>query len=227
MVVWQAFIEPCTVVTICGVFGFCSSLDYKTLTSSDFTVEAIDNAGFPNGVLCLQITSASGAFIELQEATNGFKNRIGRGAFGTVYSGVLTLDDEVVYVAVKQLEKMIEQGEKEFLTEAMITDWTLNCVKAGSLQDMVSYDSEIVSDFKRFGRTVVVGLWCICPKPNFRPSMKKTMETLEGSVEVGVPSMIEAQIPLRSSLGLWQYLEKEIIKLTSHMVLAFLLDVRV
>ncbi|KAK6913933.1 Bulb-type lectin domain [Dillenia turbinata] len=405
-VVWQAVTEPCTVVTICGVFGFCTSPDNTTVNceclpgyvpfdpdnpskgcypvavkdfcapnsrASDFTVEAINNADIPNGYLgqteiiqpadadacrravmedcfCMAAvlnksicykkrmplltarrsypsTNNSVAFIkfpisngtlimqdnergysvsklvmlaglvlcsvlaflfaiiiiyyhpvtrpylrleppskpkpvltnlkefsfqELREATNGFKNRIGRGAFGTVYSGVLTLDDEVVDVAVKQLEKVIEQGEKEFLTEARIiglthhrnlvqllgfcnehnhrllvyelmkngtlssflfgvmlleivfcrrhielnrveeenagfdmilTDWVLYCVKAGSLEVMVCHDSEIVSDFKRFERMVMVGLWCICPNPNLRPSMKKTVEMLEGSVE--------------------------------------------
>ena len=36
------------------------------------------------------------SFHDLQEATNGFKNMLGQGAFGTAYSGVLTLEDEEV-----------------------------------------------------------------------------------------------------------------------------------
>lgn len=68
------------------------------------------------------------SFQELHEATNGFKNKLGRGAFGTVYSGVLKQEDEdkgpQVEVAVKQLEKVIEQGEKEFLTEVRVIGLT-------------------------------------------------------------------------------------------------------
>ncbi|XP_030973668.1 G-type lectin S-receptor-like serine/threonine-protein kinase LECRK4 [Quercus lobata] len=60
------------------------------------------------------------SFQDLREATNGFKNMLGQGAFGTVYSGVLTLEDEAVEVAVKKLDKVIERGEKEFLTEVQV-----------------------------------------------------------------------------------------------------------
>ncbi|KAK9288686.1 hypothetical protein L1049_017149 [Liquidambar formosana] len=250
VVVYEAISEPCIVNNICGVFGFCTSLDNKTVTcaclpgyspldpsipskgcypdvvmdycatnssASDFTVEAIDNADFPNGpfadmarttptdvegcrqevindcfcmagvlvesvcykkrmpllnarrsypstnnivaflkvprvsnssinqnsnkkdspslavlvvslLLCsilavlfaaiaiyhhplaqpyikaepspkrkpVEINMKAFSFQELREATNGFKNKLGQGASGTVYSGVLTFDDEEV-----------------------------------------------------------------------------------------------------------------------------------
>ena len=48
------------------------------------------------------------SFQDLQGATNGFENILGQGAFGTVYSGFLTIEDEEVEVAVKKLEKVIE-----------------------------------------------------------------------------------------------------------------------
>ncbi|XP_022137776.1 G-type lectin S-receptor-like serine/threonine-protein kinase LECRK2 [Momordica charantia] len=64
------------------------------------------------------------SFNELREATNGFKNKLGRGAFGTVYNGVLMLSDQQVEVAVKQLEKLFEQGEKEFITEVQVIGLT-------------------------------------------------------------------------------------------------------
>ena len=60
------------------------------------------------------------SFQYLQGATNGFENILGQGAFGTVYSGFLTIEDEEVEVAVKKLEKVIERGEKEFLTEVQV-----------------------------------------------------------------------------------------------------------
>ncbi|KAJ4850976.1 hypothetical protein Tsubulata_041696, partial [Turnera subulata] len=274
-VVWEAITEPCVPYNICGVYGFCTSLDGATAnciclpgyspwdpsvpskgcypnpvmdfcapstSASDFTLEVIDKADFPNGefgdmaritpasaeeckkavmddcyavagvsdesisvcykkripllngrrsnpttnnlvafikvpkvnntgenqeearnpsrislivglVLCstmalvfaataiyhhplilggkkvpppkpTEINLKPFSFQELHEATDGFKNKIGRGAFGTVYSGVLTLEDEVVEIAVKQLDKVIEQGEKEFLTEVQVIGLT-------------------------------------------------------------------------------------------------------
>ncbi|XP_028773981.1 G-type lectin S-receptor-like serine/threonine-protein kinase LECRK3 [Neltuma alba] len=67
------------------------------------------------------------SFQELREATKGFKNKLGRGAFGTVYSGILTLEGEQVEVAVKQLEKAEDQDEireKEFVTEVQVIGLT-------------------------------------------------------------------------------------------------------
>ncbi|KAL1542100.1 G-type lectin S-receptor-like serine/threonine-protein kinase LECRK3 [Salvia divinorum] len=52
-------------------------------------------------------------FEHLSEATNGFKEELGRGASGTVFKGVL----QQKMVAVKRLEKEFAQGEIEFKTE--------------------------------------------------------------------------------------------------------------
>ncbi|KAF7837282.1 G-type lectin S-receptor-like serine/threonine-protein kinase LECRK4 [Senna tora] len=69
------------------------------------------------------------SFQELREGTNGFKDELGRGAYGTVYGGVLTLDGKQVEVAVKQLENVVEveQGEireKEFVNEVQVIGLT-------------------------------------------------------------------------------------------------------
>lgn len=302
------------------------------------------------------------SFRELHEATNGFKNKLGRGGSGSVYSGVVKLEDEnKVEVAVKKLDKVIEQGHKEFVTEVkviglshhknlvrlvgfcnenhhrllvyelmkngtlsnflfrdgnkpswgeraeivlgiakgllylheecetqiihcdikpqnilldkknvvkiadfglakllmkdqtktstnmrgtmgymapewlkntpvttkvdvysfgvmlleiifcrrhielnqfeeanegvemILTDWVLCCVRAENLKHAVGHDSEVLSDFTRFERMTMVGLWCLCTNPNLRPSMGKVLQMLEGTIEVGVPPPIVEQ----------------------------------
>ncbi|RDY01207.1 G-type lectin S-receptor-like serine/threonine-protein kinase LECRK2, partial [Mucuna pruriens] len=60
------------------------------------------------------------SFQQLREATNGFRDKLGRGAYGTVYGGSLNLEGQQVEVAVKQLEQVEDQGEKEFVTEVQV-----------------------------------------------------------------------------------------------------------
>lgn len=305
----------------------------------------------------LEVNLRAFSFNELKEATNGFKNQLGRGAFGRVYNGVLMLNDQEVEVAVKQLEKGIEQGEKEFITEVqviglthhrnlvrllgfcnegdhrllvyelmkngplsnflfeekdnrnprwenrakmvleianglsylheecetqiihcdikpqnillddnyaakisdfglaklmkknqthtatmmrgtigymapewlknapittkvdvysfgvmlleiifcrrhveeetqaddaiMLVDWVVSCVRAERLRDIISHDSEAMKEYGRFERITMVGLWCICPNPALRPSMKEVALMLEGSIEVRIPPLVE------------------------------------
>ncbi|KAF8392466.1 hypothetical protein HHK36_022808 [Tetracentron sinense] len=309
----------------------------------------------------MEISLRTFSFQELSEATNGFSNSLGRGAFGTVYGGVLCLEDKQIEIAVKKLEKVIEQGEKEFMTEVrvigqthhknlvrllgfcndgshrllvydlmkngslssflfkeeerpswdhrveillgiargllylheecetqiihcdikpqnvlldnhntakiadfglakllmkdqtrtstnirgtmgymapewlknapvtakvdiysfgvllleiiccrrhielnrieeesdgddlILTDWVISCVRLGKLEMVVKYDTEVLSNYKRFERMAMVGLWCVHPDPILRPSMKKVIQMLEGTIEVGVPPLVYAQ----------------------------------
>ncbi|XP_042514326.1 G-type lectin S-receptor-like serine/threonine-protein kinase LECRK2 [Macadamia integrifolia] len=59
---------------------------------------------------------------DLEEATDGFKEELGRGAFGVVYKGVLGLDSKLV--AVKKLDKLVQEGDKEFKTELSVIGQT-------------------------------------------------------------------------------------------------------
>ncbi|KAK8290650.1 hypothetical protein V6Z11_D06G011300 [Gossypium hirsutum] len=52
---------------------------------------------------------------ELKDATNNFVDVIGKGAYGTVFKGVI-FDGERT-VAVKRLEKVVAEGERDFLNE--------------------------------------------------------------------------------------------------------------
>ncbi|KAG6655434.1 G-type lectin S-receptor-like serine/threonine-protein kinase LECRK4 [Carya illinoinensis] len=60
---------------------------------------------------------------ELEEATDGFKEELGRGSFGNVYKGVL-VSSYSKKVAVKKLDKVLKDGEKEFKTEMTVIGQT-------------------------------------------------------------------------------------------------------
>ncbi|XP_011011984.1 PREDICTED: G-type lectin S-receptor-like serine/threonine-protein kinase RLK1 [Populus euphratica] len=63
------------------------------------------------------------AYKELEQATGGFKQILGKGAFGTVYKGVLASYPKR-FVAIKKLEKFEKEGEKEFKTEVSVIGQT-------------------------------------------------------------------------------------------------------
>ncbi|CAN6696874.1 unnamed protein product [Malus baccata var. baccata] len=54
---------------------------------------------------------------DLEEATDGFREELGRGAFGIVYKGIISSISSTNYVAIKKLDKMAQEGEKEFKAE--------------------------------------------------------------------------------------------------------------
>ncbi|XP_023762959.1 G-type lectin S-receptor-like serine/threonine-protein kinase LECRK3 [Lactuca sativa] len=58
------------------------------------------------------------SYKELKKATHGFKQELGRGSFGRVYKG--SFDKASRVIAVKRLEKMVEEGEKEFRAEMQV-----------------------------------------------------------------------------------------------------------
>ncbi|KAF8404403.1 hypothetical protein HHK36_009288 [Tetracentron sinense] len=70
-----------------------------------------------NGNLGLreELTLQMFSYNELVKATDGFKEELGRGSFGAVYKGVLSRGSKLV--AVKRLEKVVEEGEREFRAE--------------------------------------------------------------------------------------------------------------
>jgi hypothetical protein len=57
---------------------------------------------------------------ELLEATDGFREELGRGAFGIVYKGALKMGSNVLLVAVKKLNGRAQETEMEFKAEMEI-----------------------------------------------------------------------------------------------------------
>ncbi|XP_010248236.1 PREDICTED: G-type lectin S-receptor-like serine/threonine-protein kinase RLK1 [Nelumbo nucifera] len=65
-----------------------------------------------------EINLKSFTYNELAQATNNFKEELGRGAFGRVYKGSLPRGRREI--AVKKLERVAEEGETEFQTEMKV-----------------------------------------------------------------------------------------------------------
>ncbi|XVF77427.1 hypothetical protein PTKIN_Ptkin14bG0042100 [Pterospermum kingtungense] len=71
----------------------------------------------------LEINIRSFTYKDLEQATNRFEEEIGRGASGTVYKGELP-STYGHHVAIKKLEKLVQEGEKEFKTEVKVIGQT-------------------------------------------------------------------------------------------------------
>jgi hypothetical protein len=63
------------------------------------------------------LTTRSYSYAELERATCGFRDPLGRGSFGTVFRGTLPQQKGTKEIAVKRLEKLVEEGEREFQRE--------------------------------------------------------------------------------------------------------------
>ncbi|XP_038726019.1 G-type lectin S-receptor-like serine/threonine-protein kinase LECRK3 [Tripterygium wilfordii] len=81
--------------------------------------------------------SRSFSYEELEDATSGFKEVLGRGTYGTVYKGVLALDNGRP-IAVKKLEKMVGEGELEFKAEVN----TIGATNHKNLVHLIGYCNE-------------------------------------------------------------------------------------
>lgn len=62
-----------------------------------------------------EFTLRSFSYNELEKATNGFKEEIGCTSYGKIYGGIISQGDRIV--AVKRLEKVDDEGEREFIAE--------------------------------------------------------------------------------------------------------------
>ncbi|XXG59184.1 hypothetical protein AAC387_Pa04g1309 [Persea americana] len=100
-----AFLTICSGITM-AVFGYLISR--RGLWAHVKTCE--DKLGTTEDIV-LRLFS----YNELAMATNAFNQAPGCGSFGTVYKGALS--DTERTVAVKRLEKVVEEGEREFQME--------------------------------------------------------------------------------------------------------------
>ncbi|KAK1356126.1 Receptor-like serine/threonine-protein kinase [Heracleum sosnowskyi] len=183
---------------------------------------------------------------ELEQATDGFKEELGRGAFAIVYKGVVQMASSNILIAVKKLDRVVQDGDKEFKTEvnviaqthqknlvrllgycddgenrlliyeymvngtlasfifgdiiccrrsvedseneaAILTYWVWDCFEEGELKKIVENREDMIDDWEKVERFVMVGIWCIQEDPSLRPTMKQVILMLEGVVDVANP----------------------------------------
>ncbi|KAA8531032.1 hypothetical protein F0562_005741 [Nyssa sinensis] len=75
-----------------------------------------------NVELCEEVAPRLFTYAELEQVTNGFKEDVDKGAFGIVYKGTIPKNQKVV--AMKRLEKVLVEGEREFQTEMKVIEKT-------------------------------------------------------------------------------------------------------
>ncbi|CAA3012341.1 G-type lectin S-receptor-like serine threonine-kinase RLK1 [Olea europaea subsp. europaea] len=78
------------------------------------------------------------------------------------------------------------EPDVEFETEMVLADFAYDCYKEGTVNLLVADDEEALGD-KRFDKFVMIAIWCIQEEPTLRPTMKRVIQLMEGSVEVPIP----------------------------------------
>ncbi|KAF8018585.1 hypothetical protein BT93_H3466 [Corymbia citriodora subsp. variegata] len=68
--------------------------------------------------------------------------------------------------------------------EAILEEWVYSCFQAGELERLVNDES---TDRRQLERMVKVALWCVLEEPSIRPSMRKVLLMLEGTVDIPIP----------------------------------------
>ncbi|ERN16048.1 G-type lectin S-receptor-like serine/threonine-protein kinase LECRK2 [Amborella trichopoda] len=91
----------------------------------------------------------------------------------------------IMLVEIICCRKAIESGAPE--DEVVLIDWVYNCFEAGELEKLERVAETEGVENKRLERMVMVGLWCVQDDPALRPSMKKVVLMLEGTVDIPRP----------------------------------------
>ncbi|KAL3728903.1 hypothetical protein ACJRO7_033481 [Eucalyptus globulus] len=68
--------------------------------------------------------------------------------------------------------------------EAVLEEWAYSCFQESELEKLVNDES---TDRRQLERMVKVALWCILEEPSLRPSMRKVLLMLEGTVDIPIP----------------------------------------
>ncbi|XP_072969290.1 G-type lectin S-receptor-like serine/threonine-protein kinase LECRK2 [Typha angustifolia] len=103
----SGFLNLVFLVTIVALaLAFCNTKESKNKLQHDPRMSEVNNL-------------RAFTYKELEDATNGFKDELGSGAFGTVYKGILLAynSKSQTPIAVKRLDRLLKDTEKEFTNE--------------------------------------------------------------------------------------------------------------
>ncbi|KAL5815124.1 hypothetical protein ACOSQ3_025918 [Xanthoceras sorbifolium] len=117
---------------------------------------------------------------ELEEATDAFKEELGRGSFGIVYKGVLRSGSRNA-IAVKKLDKLAQEREREFKTELSAIGRThhKNLVQLHGFCDE-GVHRVLVYEFMSNG--TLANLLFAIPKPDWYLRVRISLEIAKGLV---------------------------------------------
>ncbi|XP_075635841.1 G-type lectin S-receptor-like serine/threonine-protein kinase LECRK2 [Castanea sativa] len=79
------------------------------------------------------------------------------------------------------------EAEAKDEDQMILADWAYDCYKDRKLELLVENDEDATDDMKRVEKYVMIAIWCIQEDPSLRPTMKKVVQIMEGSIEVSVP----------------------------------------
>ncbi|KAL5566534.1 hypothetical protein UlMin_029698, partial [Ulmus minor] len=134
----------------------------------------------PNEVM-LEMNLQAFTYDELDRATNGFNERLGCGAFGTVFKGVLPSDQESNLVAIKKLDSMAREDahEREFKAEVRAIGHTnhKNLVK---LIGFCNEDQHRLLVYEFMSNGSLASLLFGPSRPSWQQRMKIALETARG-----------------------------------------------
>ncbi|RLM65383.1 G-type lectin S-receptor-like serine/threonine-protein kinase RLK1 [Panicum miliaceum] len=122
---WGTFNNPADTILLTQELNAPNTL-YSRIITTDYSngrfLLNLKNTVTKKTVPYFQSTSNLGlplkafTYAELEKATNGFQEILGTGASGIVYKSQL-LDDLGTYIAVKKIDKLEQESEKEFTVE--------------------------------------------------------------------------------------------------------------
>ncbi|KAB5548304.1 hypothetical protein DKX38_011710 [Salix brachista] len=157
-----------------------------------------------------EFTLRSFSYDEIEKATNGFREELGRGSVGAVYKGkingghlapewqsnaVISVKADIYSFGVVLLEiiscRSSIQADVSTEDEMILSRWAYQCLVAGQL-DMLVKDEHI--EYESLERMVRIGLCCVQNDPSLRPAIKNVILMLEGSEDIPNPPSLALEI---------------------------------
>ncbi|XP_047941163.1 G-type lectin S-receptor-like serine/threonine-protein kinase LECRK3 [Salvia hispanica] len=139
---------------------------------------------------CAKISDFGLAKLLKQDQTNTYSGI--RGTKGYVapewyLKQAITVKADVYSFGVMLLEiiccrKCVDSSKNE--DEAILEEWVYDCYSSRKIGSLVG--DEMVEE-RKVERMVKIGIWCVQYDPSLRPTMKKILLMLEGTVEIPIP----------------------------------------